>query len=213
MAGLREKSVFVVGQLGPVDEALDDVLARRGVRTRTFASVEDYLKSRAKQDCDLLVVDLAANPAQGLQLLAALEQTLPGVPKIALADHQDIPTTVQAIKTGAANCLEKPVDAGQLVLAIERLLGKAYHSRPVLTRAEKAVLRLILDGKTTLEIAQLLGRSPRTVEVHRSRLMRKLGVSSAVNLMRKAASMGLIEAVDQPRPESTRASAGRGAKP
>ena len=107
-------------------------------------------------------------------------------------------SAIQAIKAGADNCLEKPVDAEQLCSEIQALLDQAAPSPscPVgtLTPMEKTVLHLILEGKTNHETAKVLHRSPRTIEVHRRHIMHKLGISNIVELVRKASTMGLSDA-------------------
>ena len=103
------------------------------------------------------------------------------------------------------DCLEKPVEPERLLSLAETMLQQrqlAYRNgREALTKTEARVLRLILAGNTNFQIARRLHRSRRTVEVHRSNIMRKLGVSSASELVRKAFGVGLIG--KQPRSRSS----------
>jgi FixJ family two-component response regulator len=195
MTEARDKSIFFVGTSGPVDKALNDAVANCGIRAHAFVSADDCRKSLNEGDCDLLVVNLDGDTAQGLDLIAEQEHVLRKMPKIALVDHGDIPTAVRAIKAGADNCLEKPVDAQLLRSEIQILLDQTAPSpscpMETLTPMEKTVLHLILEGKTNRQIAHTLHRSPRTIEVHRKNIMRKLDASSIVDLVRAAASVRL----------------------
>ncbi len=106
----------------------------------------------------------------------------------------DIPTAVETIRAGAADFIEKPLDKESFVRRVKTLLpknGDHKHLGEFLTRSEHRVLRLVLDGKSNKEIANLLSRSKRTVEVHRARVMRKLGAHSLVDLVKRTATMGL----------------------
>jgi DNA-binding NarL/FixJ family response regulator len=93
------------------------------------------------------------------------------------------------------DCLEKPVTIESLVPAVNELFGlikaRASDSKKALTSAEATVLRHVLQGRTNRQIGQSLHRSPRTIEVHRSHIMRKLGASTIVDLVRAASARGL----------------------
>jgi DNA-binding NarL/FixJ family response regulator len=147
-------------------------------------------------DCDLAIIDLGDQTQLGTKLLAELQRARPALPKLALVDGGDIPAAVQAIRAGATDCVEKTTDSERLLVEIKTLLARAnsHHHPPQspLTRAETAVLDLLLEGKTNQQVALALHRSPRTVEVHRSNIMRKLEVSGLVDLAKAAASMGLF---------------------
>jgi DNA-binding NarL/FixJ family response regulator len=100
------------------------------------------------------------------------------------------------MKAGASDCLEKSVGGRRLLGGVNDLLRQTieepYLSQPALTPMEVTVLCLILEGKTNHEAARILHRSPRTVEVHRKHIMHKLGASSVIDLVKIAASMGLL---------------------
>lgn len=106
--------------------------------------------------------------------------------------------SVQAVKIGAFDFLEKPVDETRLLGLVESaLLKEAELHDPLvgkpLTRTERIVLCLILEGISNKRIAYILERSERTIEVHRSRVMRKLGVDNLVDLVKKSTAMGWTE--------------------
>jgi len=196
MAETREKTVFLVGQPGSVDKALNDALASCGIRTHAFRSAEGCRESLSEKTCDLLLIDLDGDAAHSLDLLAELRQMLPQTPTIAFVDHGDIPTAIQAIKAGAANCFQKPVDVQLLGSEIRAALNQAgsepEHPVSPLTPMEMTVIRHILAGKTNHETAQILHRSPRTIEVHRKNIMRKMDVVNMVDLVKASASMGFL---------------------
>jgi two-component system, LuxR family, response regulator TtrR len=104
--------------------------------------------------------------------------------------------TVRAIRAGATDCLEKPVDTGRFLRAVGSLLratdAAPPGAEPLLTKTEATVLRLVLQGETSQEIAETLHRSRRTIEVHRRNIMRKLQVSDLADMVKKAARQGYL---------------------
>jgi FixJ family two-component response regulator len=104
---------------------------------------------------------------------------------------------VKAVKAGAIDFIEKPLEKETFLLKVKSIL-KEYASahRPrgkPLTKNETGILKLIIEGKSNREIAQLLHRSIRTVEVHRSRVMQKLGADNLVDLIKTAVTLGLVD--------------------
>ncbi len=104
---------------------------------------------------------------------------------------------VTAIKAGAVDFIEKPLDKKSFLWKVKSILQQntfndSYKGKP-LTESEMIVLKLVITGKSNKEIAYLLHRSVRTIEVHRSHLMRKLDVDNIVDLVKRAAMMGLVE--------------------
>lgn len=197
MTGTSERLVLYAGKSPPIRNVMKNILASRGVGMREFSSVDECRESLAKENRNLLVVvELNGDGARGLQLLAEMKQECPQISVLALVEHGDIPTAVQAMKGGAANCLEKPIETERLTGAIDELFDHADaitgYPHPPLTPMEITVLRHILEGKTSREIADTLHRSPRTIEVHRSHIMHKLGVSTMVDLIRTASALGWL---------------------
>jgi len=147
--------------------------------------------------CDLLIIDADEQASQSLELLTRCRRLYPHLPAVALVGPGATSTAVAAMKAGAADCLEKPLEAGRLLSAVTAALGNGQSSGQQtyksLTRMETRVLRLLLDGKTSSEIAEQFHRSRRTVDVHRRHIMRKLRVSNAPDLVREAFRMGLID--------------------
>jgi two-component system response regulator FixJ len=132
--------------------------------------------------------------AAALHSMAEVKQRHPQVPVLAIVDRGDIPATVQAMRAGATNCLERPVETEPLTSAVSELLDQidtqSDDSAAPLTRMETTVLQYILHGRTNRQIAEALHRSPRTIEVHRRHIMRKLGASTIVDLVKAAGLKG-----------------------
>ena len=156
----------------------------------------DCLENLQSQRCDLLIADLRMPGMDGIELTRKIKHRRPWIPVLILTGYGDIPTAVQAIKAGAADFIEKPLDKKSFVRKVKSLLpenGNGKHLGEPLTRSEQRVLRFVLGGKSNKEIANLLNRSKRTIEVHRAHVMHKLGVESLVDLVKRAAAMGLAD--------------------
>jgi FixJ family two-component response regulator len=154
----------------------------------------------------VLIVDLDGYAADGIKLLAEAKRLCPWVTSFALIDEGNVPGAIQAMKAGAADCLERPLTEDHLQSAIGPALARTREKPPApdvaLTRMEMKVLHLVSAGQTSDQIAAMLHRSRRTIDVHRAHIMRKLGVSGTMDLIKEAASRGLIrlDGSDQPRP-------------
>ena len=132
----------------------------------------------------------------GIELTREIKHRSPWIPVLILTGYGDVPTAVEAIKAGAADFIEKPLDKQSFVRKVKALLpenGNHKHWGEPLTQSEQRVLKLVIDGKSNEEIASLLNRSKRTIEVHRAHVMHKLGANSLVDLVKRATAMGLVE--------------------
>lgn len=172
------------------------ILGQLGVEVMEFDSTVDCINCLKTCECHLLVNNARRPYIEGMELLRSARRVQPSVPVIVLVDHGDIKAAARAIKGGATNCLERPVETERLSHVIDELLGPssphAGHSSLPLTPTETTVLRHILEGETTRQIAKTLCRSPRTIEVHRSAIMHKLEVDSMVALVKKCIRLGLL---------------------
>jgi DNA-binding NarL/FixJ family response regulator len=103
--------------------------------------------------------------------------------------------------------MEKPLDKDNLIRTVKSLLRENTFTRTCvgkpLTAIQMKVLKLVIDGKSNREIAELLGRSVRTIEVHRAHMMEKLGVNSLLDLVKRAVSLGLVDLRARRRPDET----------
>jgi two-component system response regulator FixJ len=200
MIDSQRRHMFVVGESPLCQEDLDERLADGHISMECFDAVAPCREALEREPCDLLVIDLERYTREGLQLLSDLEETVSRVTSLALVSHGDIPAAVEAIKAGADHCLDRPLSAERLLTEITSLLREASQNgrpaEPTLTPTETTVLSLLLKGKTNSNIAQGLHRSPRTIEVHRRHIMRKLGVANVVDLVKTAASRGWLDQVD-----------------
>jgi len=141
----------------------------------------------------LLVLDATDRTDSVLDVLSKSRRVYPDVPALVLVRHGDTQTAVQAMKAGASDCLEMPAEPALLQAAVESLCRhtppKPVGRRAALTHAEQVVLGHILEGRTNQEIANLLCRSTRTIEVHRRHLMTKLGAGNLVDLVKRSMQM------------------------
>jgi two-component system response regulator FixJ len=161
-----------------------------------FPNAADCLAYLAEKRCDLLVTDVRMPGQDGLELVREARRQLPWLPVVVVTGYGDVPTAVRALRSGAVDFLEKPLDREVLLDVVQTQLQRGAPQSTLfdlaLTKMEMKVLRLILDGRNNRDVAVALHRSPRTVEVHRSNLMRKLGASNIVELLRRAADAGLL---------------------
>jgi two-component system, LuxR family, response regulator FixJ len=196
MAGIREQHVFLIDDEPEVSEVVKETLEGTHIKVTCFVCPTECLAQLRSRKCDLLITDLKMPEKDGLELLADVKQFAPWVPVLIITGYGDIPTAVKAIKGGAVDFIEKPLAKKTFLQKVRSILQE---SAPVdvsvgqpLTRAERSVLRLVIDGRSNREIADLLHRSVRTVEVHRAHIMRKLGVDNVVDLVKLGAAMGMV---------------------
>ncbi len=191
--------VCVVDDDDKLAQAIAGALRRAGGETRCFPTAEECLKELGSRKCDVVLTDYKLPGKSGLDLLSYVRRHFPWLPVIVMTQYGDVGTAVKAMKLGAEDFLEKPIDVGLLKTTIQSSLKKRRHldqgvGKP-LSPCELEVLSLILDGKSNSEAAEILHRSRGTVEVHRKHIMRKLGARNVVDLVMKAVAMGLHEHV------------------
>ncbi len=189
--------VFFVDDEPQVRMVVRKTLERAGVDVTCFASAEDCLAHLDSARCDLLITDVKMAGTDGIELLKLVKERAPWLPVLVVTGFGDVPMAVKAMKLGAADFIEKPLDREGFLRVIERLLSQNHPVLPdpsqALTKTEMRILHLILDGKNNREISSALHRSARTIEVHRSHIMRKLGATNIVELLRQAATAGLFD--------------------
>jgi FixJ family two-component response regulator len=179
--------IYVVDDDEAVRDALATMLRAAGRTVETFDSAESFVEQRGSASDGCVVLDVRMPGMSGLELQDVLSQRQSSLPILFLTGHGDVPMAVRAMKRGAVDFIEKPVDEKALLTAIDTALTQG--SRPplpaivdTLTRREREVLDLILSGQQTRAIAQQLFISVKTVEFHRSRIHVKLKVSSMAEL-------------------------------
>jgi two-component system response regulator DctR len=203
--------VYLVDDEDVVRDALAWLLRSRRLLAEGFGSAEafvahlDTLGPGAPPAPSCLVLDMRMPGTGGLELFERLIQRelLPRLPVIFLTGHGDVATAVAAVKRGAFDFVEKPFSDNTLVDRIEQALqlsaealarrraqNQAARQLDGLTEREREVMRLVAEGRPNKLIADALGISVRTVEVHRARVFDKMGVRSAVELANRLRERG-----------------------
>lgn len=209
MAQSVKRYIFFLDDESKIREVVKETLESAGFDVECFDSPTECLAQLRSVKCDLLITDLRMPEKDGIELLAEVKQLAPWVLVLVITGYGDIPTAVKAIKGGAVDFIEKPLDKETFVRKVKSILqqgvpGDARLGQP-LTRAEANILKLIIEGKSNREIANILNRSIRTIEVHRAHLMRKLGVDNVIDLVKLGAAMGMInlDTEDLEEPDET----------
>jgi len=183
--------VFFVDDDAGIRKIISEELQALGCKVRCFARAEDCLEVLAEQNCSLLITDVKMPGMDGLTLLKRTRNLAPWVSVMVITGFGDIPMSVRAMKLGAADFIEKPLDRKVFLRKVKTILEQGdFVDTPTgrtLTKTEKKVLKLILEGNANKEIAYKLSRTIRTVERHRSHIMSKFDVDNIVDLVKKAA--------------------------
>jgi FixJ family two-component response regulator len=192
-------TVFVVDDDASVRDSLALMLGIAGYRTALFADAEGFLAALREDWAGCVVADLRLPGKTGIELQAELQKRGSALPVVIITAHGDVPTARAAFHAQAVDFLEKPFDQKQLCAAIDAafaLEGQRMRSEQAqradreklgrLTAREREVLERVAQGLHAKEIAAALAISPRTVEVHKTRIMAKLGVRNVAELVRFA---------------------------
>jgi FixJ family two-component response regulator len=203
-------TVYVVDDDAGIREALDEMLTLAGMGVVTCASAGDYFRVPKRDLPSCLILDVALPDASGIDLQRQLS-TGDHPPIIFLTGASDIPTSVRAIKAGAIDFLTKPWRKADLLAAVETAIAQDSHVRAekveymqlryrhsCLTPREREVLPLVVGGLLNKQAAAKLGISETTLQIHRSRIMRKMEAGSLAELVRMAGKL----AVPLPRTKS-----------
>ena len=184
--------VAVVDDDDSVRESATLVLSGVGHEAVGFQSGDHFLEEGSDQDWSAVFLDLKMPGRTGLQVLQDLltqHQTLP-YPILMISAHGDIQVAVQAMRLGASSFIEKPFTADQLTDAVLDVAPPEGHIVPPisglddLTPREREVANLLKDGLSNKEVGRALDCSPRTIEIHRARVLKKLGVRNVAGLVR-----------------------------
>jgi len=200
----RDKCVYIVDDDEAVRDSLSALLESKGYEVTSFGSAAEFLETARSLPAGCLVVDIRMPEMDGLELQQRLIERSLGFPLIVITGHGDIPLAVRAMKAGAIDFIEKPF-ASEAILdglaaAFARLAtptgrdpaaGAAASKLGLLSPREREVLEGLLAGLPNKSIAYDLGISPRTVEIHRARVMDKMGARSLSELIRLALAGGV----------------------
>jgi FixJ family two-component response regulator len=196
-------TVFLIDDDPAVRDSLTLLLSLKGMSTQPFATADSFIENYRPDRAGCVLTDLRMPGMTGLELQSALSERGIDVPLVVLTAHGDVATARAALKNGAFDFLEKPVDDTMLVevlrnaLRVDRERRAATNSRSTadarlarLTAREREILALLASGHQNREIAAHLGISPRTVEVHKARIMEKLECHSLAELIRMNLASG-----------------------
>jgi RNA polymerase sigma factor (sigma-70 family) len=194
-----DATVYVVDDDPALRESLGYLLQSEGLIVRAFEGARQFLAEYDRDARGCLVVDVRMPEMSGLQLQEYLAAEGSTLPVIVITGHGDVPMAVKALKNGALDFIEKPFADQQLLDRVHEALDvdrRRFGERAKrddilrrlerLTKREREVMTGVAEGKANKVIAEELGLSPKTVEVHRARLMQKLEVDSLAQLMRFA---------------------------
>lgn len=192
-----DNTVFIVDDDSSVRDSLGLLLGLRGYRTSLFADAASFLTALHADWQGCLIVDIRMPGMNGLELQRELQDRGCALPVVVISGHGDVSSAREAFRADAIDFLEKPLDEGKLIQAIDEAfrrqsasLGSRQQqqefSRRVdeLTPREHEVMELVIAGRHNREIAAALDISPRTVEVHKARMMAKLGADNVPQLVR-----------------------------
>ena len=198
-------TLFLIDDQQAVREALGEMLRVLGYRVETYESADAFLEALPAPRPGCIVADVRMPGMDGIELVRELSRRKIALPVILISGHGDVPMAVAAIKAGAEDFIEKPVDDAHLLAAINRCLARAFDKLvreqsleelrlrlERLTPRETEVMDLVVDGFTSQAIGLRLGISQRTVESYRAQIMEKMQAESVAVLVRQAIRLGRI---------------------
>jgi two-component system response regulator FixJ len=193
----REPTVFIVDDEPAVRTSLQWLIETLQVPVQTFSSAASFLEAHPSEEPGCLILDLRMPGMNGLDLQQELIRRGFEIPVIVLTGYGDIPSAIRALKSGALEFLEKPVEDDVLLDLVRRALDADAQRRrqrserdvvcerlEQLTPREREVLGLVVDGFSSREIGRQLQVTCKTVEAHRAQIMKKMGTERVVDLVR-----------------------------
>jgi RNA polymerase sigma factor (sigma-70 family) len=203
---MREEQaiVIVIDDDVSVREAVEDLFRSVGLRVESFGSTREFLQGEVPDSPGCIVLDVRLPGESGLEFQKALSKSHIHLPLIFISGHNDVPTSVQAMKSGAVDFLTKPLREQELLdavqMGIERDRGRRQEAKLIaelrerlnsLTPREQELLPLVIAGRPNKEIAAQLKLSEMTVKVHRSQITRKMRAKSLIDLAKMADKLGV----------------------
>lgn len=179
------KTVHIVDDDEDVRVSLELLVQALGYKAVTYETGDSFLQNIAELETACVLLDIRMPGRDGMDVLKAIRDKSKSTHVIMMTGHGDIPLAVRAIQEGADNFIEKPFEASRIKTLLEASQNDEDTSDPLvkLTPREREIAALLSQGQSNKEIGFQLGISSRTVEVHRARLMLKLGITSAAELV------------------------------
>jgi two-component system response regulator FixJ len=202
---MARTAVYIVDDDAAVRDSMAQLLGMHGYETHQFADAADYLGAAEKLPRGCVLLDIRMPGMSGMELQDELRRRGRDEPVVFVTGHGDIGLAVRAMKAGATDFLQKPCDEAELIEAVRSALAGKRPSRPAgeyderakaaltrLTEREREILRYVSQGLTSKAIAQRLGISVRTVDIHRANIMNKTDTRNVVELVRLALAGGFM---------------------
>ena len=198
-----QRHVFIVDDDVQTLRAFARILNVEGFEVDTFHSASEFLKHPPSDAPSCLVLDLRLPDIDGLQLQQLMRNGRVDIPIIFVSGYGDVPSTASAMRFGAVDFLEKPVEGARLLDAVSNAVAldevrrgrrrdsdNARQLLAQLTPRERQVCDLLARGLLNKQIADEIGASERTVKIHRARAIQKLGITSVTDLVRLLSRIG-----------------------
>lgn len=198
-------TIFLIDDHASVRDALGEMLGVLGYSVKAYESADLFLAKIDERQPGCIVADVRMPGTDGIGLVRELARRAITIPVVLISGHADVPMAVAAIKSGAQDFIEKPVDDRQLVAAINRALARSFEhldsqrTQSVLdarfarlTPRQIEIFDLVADGFTSQAIATRLNISVRTVDSYRAEVMEKMQADSVATLVRQAIRLGRI---------------------
>lgn len=199
MSDNDSQTVFIVDDDPALRDSVATLLGTLGLATRTFESAEEFLEALDPTDRGCVLLDVRMSGMSGLELQRHLARTGISIPVILITAHGDVPMAVQAMREGAFDFIEKPFKEEDLLEQVHACLktdseqvresqaqAEARARMAQLTEREREVLEQVVEGQPSKLIADTLGISVRTVDVHRANILKKMRVRTVAEVVRLA---------------------------
>ena len=199
---MQQPIVCIIDDDEAIRESLRLLLYAEGMRSSVYESADAFLEEEKPPMFDCLLLDIRMPGTDGIELFRILNQKTLPYPVIFITGHGDIPLAVSAIQMGAYDFVTKPFQQGELVDKVRSAIAHYHSSREQLldlqelqtrvdscTPREHDVMRLLARGLANKGIAESLGISPRTVEIHRAHVMEKMTADARAALVRMIATL------------------------